>query len=105
MNEIKKLGILIILIGLNSGCSSLDVLVKDTDGNPIEGAIVYGISPSMTGKGTFTNRKGVAPIPWSAQEIEWIVVEKFGYGTTDQIEVKDKQKPIEVLLKKECSNP
>jgi hypothetical protein len=101
MNGIKKLGIFIALIGLISGCRSPDVLVSDSNGNPIEGAFVTGFSPSMTGKWSVTNRKGFAPILWSPQETEWIIVEKPGFETTNQIDVRDKPRPIKVFLEKE----
>jgi len=75
-------------------------MVSDSNGNPIEGAFVYGISPSMTGKWSVTDRKGVAPILWSPQETESIIVEKPGFKNSNQIDVRDKPRPIKVILEK-----
>ena len=54
----------------------------------------------MTGKWSVTDRKGVAPILWSPQETESIIVEKPGFKNSNQIDVRDKPRPIKVILEK-----
>ena len=91
-----------ILFGLAlflSACRVPDVVVVDAAGLPIEDAKVVGISLSMYGQFTKTNKNGCASIPSSIQRTVWIVVSKAGYQDSPQIDVSA-PKPIKVVLRK-----
>src|SRR5882724_4267855 len=71
----------LLLIVLLSGCATSDVVVKDQNGKPIEGAKVAGTS--VGGPFTMTNAKGEAPIP---EATRYIAVSKAGYTEGDLID-------------------
>jgi hypothetical protein len=80
------------------GCGKPDVIVKDETGIPIQGAKVIGMSLSIQGQSSETDKQGEAKIPKAVQKTEWIVVQKEGFFDSEQINVSQ-PKPILVILK------
>ncbi len=80
------------------GCGTPDVVVDD-GGQPVCNATVTGVSLSIQGQTTTTNRKDYASVPRAAQPTEWIEVDKPGYVKSARISVHQ-AKPIKVVLKK-----
>jgi hypothetical protein len=81
------------------GCGKPDVIVKDETGIPIQGAKVIGISLSIQGQSSETDKQGEAKIPKTTQESKWIVVQKEGFFDSEQFDVSQ-PKPILITLKK-----
>ena len=82
-----------------SACSSRpDIVVTDGLGKPIAGATVTGTSLSIGGQATTTDRHGHADIPWAIQTTEWIGVSKPGYESVHGVSVRDREKPIRIVL-------
>ncbi|MFT3869245.1 MAG: carboxypeptidase-like regulatory domain-containing protein [Nibricoccus sp.] len=97
--RLLALPLLFCLVLPLSGCRTAGIVVVDTAGAPIKDAKVVGISLSMGGQSTVTNKKGRASIPSAIQQTRWIYVTKEGYFQSDQIEVSA-PKPIKVILRK-----
>jgi len=76
-----------------------DVVVVDSDGKPVAGATVLGVSLSIGGQQTQTDENGHAAIPWAVQRTQWITVSKTGYRPTKNIDM-NQAKPIRVTLRK-----
>ncbi len=86
------------------GCSTKKVLVTDQYGTPLEGAKVIGTSLSISGAQSTTNKKGIAPVPMSAQPPVWLTVSKEGYNTRENIDLRYSQFPLHVVLQEHKSS-
>ena len=82
-----------------AGCSTPDLLVLDSNGNPLSDAKVVGASLSMSGKTTISDRRGEAKIPWSIQETKWVSVYKDGFIPVENISV-DQKRPILIKMRR-----
>jgi len=92
---------------LLAGCTHHDLLIVGYSGQPIAGAKVVGISPSMGGPGpnggpsTTSNAKGQAAIPWAVQETAWISVYKDGFDPVEHIDIGNHpERPIVIRMNK-----
>jgi len=79
------------------GSRQPDIIVVDAKGAPVAGATVTGVSLSISGQRTQTDVNGHATIPWAIQETKFVIVEKGGYRSANQIRV-DQDKPIRITL-------
>ena len=100
MSKISAAGFILGFICIAAGCNnSPEIIITDTDGRPVEGAVIFGTSLSIRGQKTRSDSRGFAKIPRSVQKTKWISVEKAGYITITKIDV-DKEKPIRIILQK-----
>ena len=78
-----------------------NVIVVDSQGNPIKGASVEPITLSMNLASKLTDNDGKVEITKGAiQKTEWISVTKTGYASSGHIKF-NQPKPIKVILKLE----
>ena len=82
---------------LVAGCSSPDLVIVDSNGQPIEGAKVVGTSLSIWGQTSFSDKKGRASIPNAAQATKWVSIYKDGFTPVENIDVSQ-PKPIVVKM-------
>ena len=83
---------------MSLGCEKREVVkVTDPAGNPIAGANVEAVSPSMNAGPSVTDANGEAPLPANAQDAKWVAVSKPGFERT-QVDVPKKW-PLRVRLK------
>ncbi|MCK5114291.1 MAG: hypothetical protein KAR11_05965 [Phycisphaerae bacterium] len=96
--------LLVMFVGL-IGCSKPDVVVTDSAGTPITGAVVTGIcicdGQIITTDTTQTDAKGAAIIPvvteTQPRETNWISITKPGCLPVANIDV-NQEKPIKVVM-------
>ncbi len=80
------------------GCAKQEVVkVTDATGQPIAGANVEAVSPSMNAGPNVTDANGEAPLPSNVQGTKWVAVSKTGFERT-QVDIP-KQWPLRVTLK------
>lgn len=80
------------------GCASREtVRVVNGSGQPIVGANVEAVSPSMNAGPNVTDANGEAPLPSNVQGARWVAVSKPGFERT-QVDVP-KQWPLRVVLR------
>ena len=95
-----KLSILIVMAALLAGCSATYIRVVDLTAKPIANAEIEPVSASMNLEVVRTDRRGVARLPYSPQEILWISVRKDGYRPVENLDVAESRE-ILVELKRE----
>ena len=89
---------IVLTILMSLGCAKREVVkVTDPAGQPVAGANVEAVSPSMNAGPNVTDTKGEALLPSNPQGAQWVVVSKPGFERT-QVDVP-KQWPLRVMLK------
>jgi hypothetical protein len=89
---------LIVMVGGSCQNSSGKVIVIDNAGNPITGAAVSAVSPSINAASVPTDNHGEARIPlnFSLQQIQWVNIQTPGY---DPVQVAlPAQWPLQVTM-------
>jgi hypothetical protein len=98
-NEMKAAAIIITSVAL-AGCSATDVRVVDEASRPLADVEVRPVAASIDLAPIRTDKHGVARLPYSPQEIQWISVRKAGYLPVENLALAGKRE-IQVELKNE----